>query len=67
MESIPIFLPDADAKLFLVFQENFDTFATLIEADVFTQRNATILMDFDSGGVLQNIRRNDYLYSRKHK
>jgi len=63
---VAVFIPDQEAAKFLLFQEHFDVFTTLLESDVFSQKNATILLDFDYLGVLQNIRRNDYLYSRRH-
>jgi hypothetical protein len=63
---IAVYVADEEASKFLLFQEHFDVFSTLLESQVFEQKNATILLDFDYLGVLQSVRRNDYLYSKKH-
>lgn len=62
-EKIPVYIPDEDAKKFLVFQQYFEPISILLDAKVFEQRNATILIDFDKDGVLRSVRRQDFLYS----
>lgn len=64
-ENIAIFIPDEDAKKFLLFQEHYDIFTLLLEKGVFTNKNATILLDFDKFGELKSIRRNDFLFSTR--
>ncbi len=64
-EQIPVFMPDADVKRFLVFQEYYQPFVLMIEKEVFKQKNATILLDFDRFGVLRTIRRQDFLYTSR--
>ena len=63
---IAIFIPDEEAKKFLLFQEHFALFSTLLTAGVFDQKNASIVLNFDNNGVLQVIERKDRLYSRRH-
>ena len=63
---VAVYIPDADATKWLLFQQYYEPFTLLAERHVFEQKNATILLDFDHLGILQNIRRNDFLYSRKH-
>lgn len=64
-EKIPVFMPDADVKRFLVFQEYYQPICLLIESEVFESKNATILLDFDKMGVLRSIRRQDFLYTSR--
>ena len=64
--NIAIYLPDAEAEQFLLFQEHFDTFSVLLKAGVFSVRGGSVVIHFDQNGVLQNIGRADTLYSRKH-
>jgi len=61
-----LFVVPAEAAMFLVFQQNYDTFSTLADAGTFSIRNGSATLHFDSAGVLQTIERRDYLYSRKH-
>lgn len=72
---ITIFATDETARQFVLFQEHLQEFNLflqyrqefnlLIQKNVFNQRSATISIDFDHLGILQNIRRNDFLYSKK--
>jgi len=64
-ELIPVFIPDDQAKQFLIFQQYYEPFVLLIEKKVFEQKNATISLDFDKFGVLRAIRRQDFLYSSR--
>lgn len=63
---IKVFLPDADAQKWLLFQEYYDLFSLLLERGVFNQKNGAVSLHFDQNGVLQTIQRADFLYSRKH-
>jgi excinuclease UvrABC helicase subunit UvrB len=62
---IPVYLPDEEVKKFMVFQEFYVPIVLMIESDVFKQKNATILLDFDKLGVLRSIRREDMLYTSR--
>lgn len=64
-EKIAVYIPDNEAKQFLIFQQYFIPINILIEKKVFEQKNATILLDFDKYGNMQSIRRNDLLYSKR--
>lgn len=64
-EKIPIYILDAEAKKFLVFQQYYEPIALLIDKKVFEQKNATISLDFDKFGVLRSIRRQDFLFSSR--
>lgn len=63
---IAIYLPDAEAAQFLLFQEHFETFSVMLKSGVFAMRGGNVVLHFDHNGVLQNISRADTLYSRKH-
>jgi len=63
---VAVYMPDNEARQFLLFKEHFDVFITLVEAHVFEQHNASIVLNFDNNGVLQVIERKDRLYSRRH-
>lgn len=64
-ELIPIFIPNEEAKRFLIFQQYYEPVSLLIDKKVFEQKNATVLLDFDHLGILQSVRRNDILYSKR--
>ncbi len=59
---IPVYMPDAEVKQFLAFQQYFRPISVLIEAKVFEEKNSTVLLDFDHLGTLVKVRRNDVLW-----
>lgn len=59
---IAIYIPDEEAKKFLMFQEYYDVFSLMLEHKVFEQKGATLLLHFDKFGKLRNISRQDVLY-----
>lgn len=67
MDNVAIFVPDAEATKFLLFQQYYQPISVLIDHGVFMQKNAEIALHFDSNGILQTIQRRDSLYSRKHE
>lgn len=64
--NIAIYLPDAEAAKWLVFQEHYEVFTILQESGVFQVRNGSVVLHFDPYGVLQAVNRADFLYSKKH-
>lgn len=62
---IAIYIPDEEAKKFILFQKYFDPFSLLVEKKVFEQKNASISLHFDNQGILQSINREDILYSKR--
>lgn len=64
---IAIYVLDADAAKFLLFQEHYDTFSLLLNKGVFNQKNAAVTLHFDHNGSLATIQRADVLYSSRHK
>lgn len=62
LEKIAVYLPDAEVKQFMAFQQYFKPINTLIEARVFEEKDSTVLLDFDHAGVLVKVRRNDVLW-----
>lgn len=62
---IPIYIPDAEAKQFLLFQQYYAQFKVMIDSRVFEQRNCSITLNFDNDGTLKDIKRTDTIYSRK--
>jgi hypothetical protein len=65
MDKIAIYIPDEDAKKFLVFQEHYDVFDVLVKSGVFNQKNAAVTLHFDHLGILRLVQRADTLYARK--
>lgn len=63
--TIAIYVPDNEAKQFLVFREHYDIFSILIEKKVFDTRNGSVALHFDNNGTLQSIQRADFMYSRR--
>lgn len=66
MNEVTIFVEPIDVKKWQLFQEYYDPFTVMVNAGVFSTKNGSIALNFDSQGILQNIQRADYLYSRKH-
>lgn len=66
-QTITIFATDETARQFLLFQEHFDVFSTMINKGVFNIKNGSVALHFDHNGILQTIQRADVLYSRKHE
>jgi hypothetical protein len=64
---VAVYMPDAQAKQFILFQQHYEPFLVMVDNGVFAIRNGSATLNFDSQGVLQAIQRNDYLYSRRHK
>lgn len=67
MEKIAVFIPDQEAQQFLLFQQHFEPFSIMIDANLFSIRNGSATLHFDSSGTLQTINRSDVLYSRRHQ
>lgn len=66
-EQITIYLTTPEAVLFRDFQAFHTMFTLLVQKGVFDTKNGSVTLHFDSEGTIQNIQRNDYLYSRKHE
>lgn len=62
----PVELTPDEAELFKKFMEHHDLFLLLLKRGVFDQKNASVVLNFDHQGILQNIQRQDFLFSRKH-
>lgn len=62
---IAVYMPDEDAKKFIVFQKYYQPISLLVEHNVFEQKNAAISLNFDHLGILQTIDRKDILYSKR--
>lgn len=63
---VAVYMPDAEAAKWLLFQQHYEPISLLIERDVFVQKNCEIALHFDHEGTLQAIKRHDVLYSRRH-
>lgn len=64
-ETIAVYIPDEDVKKFLLFQQHYLLFNTLIDKGVFNVKNGSITLHFDSEGELQLIQRADILFSKR--
>lgn len=52
---IKIELSEQDARLFMEFQKNYDTFSTLVQSGAFNIRNGSAVINFDKEGVIREI------------
>jgi hypothetical protein len=66
-EKIAIYIPDDEAKKFLLFQEHYATFCLLLESGVFGVRNGSVVLHMDKKGLIKAINRTDVLYSARHE
>lgn len=65
LTTVTIFLPEEEAKKWLLFQQYYEMFSTLVDKGVFETTNGSTTLHFDSFGTLQSITRNDILWGRK--
>jgi len=65
-ENIPVYMPDADAAKFLLFQEHYDAFCLLVDSGVFNVRNGSVTIHMDNDSSIKAINRLDVLYSHRH-
>lgn len=63
MNEITIFLTETDAQRFKEFQLNYENFMLLVNRGVFTIKNGSAVLNFDSNGKLTTIQRADMLYN----
>lgn len=59
---VAVYLPDAEAKKWLLFQEFYSPFTLMLDSHVFEVRNGSVVLHFDANGSIQAINRTDYLY-----
>lgn len=65
-EKIAIYIPDDEAKLFLKFQEHYETFCLMQNHGVFDVKNGSVTMHMDKNGAIKAINRSDILFSARH-
>lgn len=63
---IPVYMPKEEARKFVLFQQYFEPFTTMVDYGVFEVRNGSVSLHFDNKGILQSINRSDILYSARH-
>lgn len=61
---IIIELQDPDALAFRLFREHQDSFVAMLKAGVFETRNGVAILNFNSEGVLTEIRKDVLTYKR---
>lgn len=64
---VAVYLPDEEAKKFLLFQQHYEVFKLLLDKGVFNQKGAAITLHFDPMGSIKTIQRQDLLYSHLTK
>lgn len=67
MNEVTIFLPPLEAELFKQFQQYHQMFVLLQQYGVFSIRNGTATLHFDSQGIIQKIERHDSLFDSRVK
>lgn len=65
MNDIALYIPNEEAKKFILFQEYYDNFSILVDSGVFMQKNGAVTLHFDANGTIQTIQRADVLYSKR--
>ena len=66
MDTVTLILTTPEAMMFREFQKDHELFYLLKKQGVFEQKNASVILNFDSQGLLQTIQRQDFLYSKRH-
>ena len=67
IEKVAVYVADADAAKFILFQQHFEPFSVMLDCGVFDIRNGSAILHFDQNGTLQAVNRADVLYSRRHQ
>lgn len=62
---IAVYMPDEEAKKFMLFKQNYDIFSTLISSGVFNVKNGSVVLHFDQNGHINLIQRADTLYNSR--
>lgn len=60
-----ILLSDVDVIKFKLFMQHYDLFTILLDSNALNQSSASITLNYDHTGTLQNIKREDVLYVKK--
>lgn len=63
MDKIPIFIPDAEAKQFLVFQQHYEVFAAMQEAGALSLGWGKVILNF-ARGELQNVVKEEVVWKK---
>jgi len=63
MDKIPIYVLDAEAKQFLVFQEHYEVFSAMQEADALSVGWGKVTLNF-AHGMLQNVVKEEVAWRR---
>lgn len=64
---IKIFLTPTDAELFKQWQHFYDVFEKLSNSGAFATKNGSVIIHFDSQGLIQKIERHDSLFDSRIK
>lgn len=62
---VAIFVPDEDAKKFLLFQQHYDAFSTMLEQGVFDSRSSSVTLHFDQSGDLGAIDKTTHAWNSR--
>ena len=65
-QTIKIELSELDARMFMEFQKNYETFSTLLQSGVFNIKNGNAVINFDKEGVLREITLHTIGYKKGH-
>lgn len=63
-EKIPVLLTALDAERFVFFQNNYEKIKTIIDSGIFTTRNGSVTLFFNSDGILMEIEQQRKLFRR---
>lgn len=64
---IAIFVPDAEARLFIEFKRHQNLFTLLMAKGVFSHKNAAITLHFDQTGQLAAIDKVEHLWNARRE
>ncbi len=63
MDKVAIYIPDSEAKQFLLFQKHYELFIALEQSGALNIGYGNCVINF-AGGVVQNISKNEVVYKR---
>lgn len=65
MNNVNIIMTPEELEKFKMFLQHYEIISVLLESNAFNQKSASVILNFDHLGTLQDVKREDTLYIKK--